>query len=214
MDKSEINNIFSGVKEEEINCLIKSSFTRNFEKGEYIVQSGQEGHSLYIILFGRVKVLMPSRDGRAHKLLTFLESGECFGEIAIVLKSKRTADVIATTTTKVLVLSEQETMNFMAQHTKIMFNMLKYSLNRVYQLSIDSEISTLKAPEKIFYLLKYRFAKTDEKGQEYIPKNAMPSIIEIGEYAGLHRSTAHDNFKKLMEDERLIEKGAVYYLSN
>ena len=61
-----------------------------------IVRSGDPAKSLYFILDGQVDVLVATDDG--HKLrLTTLGRGTAFGEVALVNRKRRTADVVAVT---------------------------------------------------------------------------------------------------------------------
>jgi len=205
--------IFANMQHDEIEELTHSALSRDFRQGEFIIQAGEQGHSLYIILSGKVKVLIPTRDGGAHKLLTFLEHGDCFGEIANVLQTKRSAGVIAVQDTKVLLISEKKALDFMTEHKQMMFNLLKYSLNRVYQLSLDSEISSLKSQEKVYYFLKWRLAQQDQQGRYCIKEDEFPSMQEIADYIGLHRSTVHDNFKLIIAQERITLENNTYFFN-
>jgi len=205
--------IFAGMTQQEIEQLTQSALTRTYKKGEYIIQAGEQGDCFYIILLGKVKVLIPTRDGGAHKLLTFLDSGDCFGEIALVLQTRRSADVVAVKTTKVLVISEQKALDYMSEHKQIMFNLLKYSLNRIYQLSLDSEISSLKSQEKVYYFLKWRLAQQDKEQRYFIPKQEFPSMQEIADYIGLHRSTVHDNIKILLAEQQISLETNCYFFN-
>ena len=207
-------NIFANVKTEEIDKLMKSSLTRNFSKGDIIIHAGDVGKHLYIILMGEVKVLQPSRDGSTQKLLSFLSAGEYFGEIGLIMNSKRTADVIATKTSKILLLSEKNALDFMAKHKEVMFNVLKNSLTRIYELSIDTEISAMSAYDKIYYFLKHRLSRQDENEQEYVVKKDIPSVAKIADYIGLHRSTVHDNLKLLYKNKRLIQEEELVYFTD
>jgi|GEM_PF-1265624 len=205
--------IFQDMTEQEIELLTQSALTRHFKKGDYIIQAGEHGDSLYIILSGKVKVLIPTRDGNAHKLLTFLGSGDCFGEIAIVLQTNRSADVVAVQNTHVIMIPEKKALDFMSEHKQMMFNLLKYSLKRIYQLSLDSEISALKSQEKVYYFLKWRLAQKDKQQRYFIPDNEFPSIQEIADYIGLHRSTVHENVKLLISEEHITLENKTYFFN-
>ncbi len=80
----------------ELEGLRKVGVQRRFSAGTQIVRSGDPADSLFFILDGQVDVLVATDDG--HQLrLTTLGRGTTFGEIALVNRQRRTADVVAAT---------------------------------------------------------------------------------------------------------------------
>ena len=72
----------------------------HFEPGEIIVREGDRGDWLYIIADGEVEVVRRVEDG--HQILGCLGRGECFGEIALISDTPRTATVRSKTGVNVL----------------------------------------------------------------------------------------------------------------
>lgn len=68
-----------------------SSQNVTFSSGQRIFSKGDVGHSMFVILSGQVEI----RSG--DQVLNTLETGEIFGEMALVDKSPRSADAIALT---------------------------------------------------------------------------------------------------------------------
>jgi len=73
----------------DIDFLAKNAFKRGFFPDEHIVQRGEFGDSLYIIMDGEALVVLP--DGRRVEL----HAGKYFGEMGLLGGRRRTADVIA-----------------------------------------------------------------------------------------------------------------------
>jgi small-conductance mechanosensitive channel len=73
----------------DIDFLAKNAFKRGFFPDEHIVQRGEFGDSLYIVMDGEARVVMP--DGRRVEL----KPGKYFGEMGLLGGRRRTADVIA-----------------------------------------------------------------------------------------------------------------------
>lgn len=67
---------------------------RNWGGDEVIVQEGDPGVGMYIIVSGEVKIVQRGDDGSAHELAT-LVGGDFFGEQALLDQSPRTASAIA-----------------------------------------------------------------------------------------------------------------------
>ena len=104
MDEIEIKNvttydqvqkidIFEKFDESEINLLLSNSHTKNYEPNQNIVEQGDEGSSLFIILSGNARVLL-NRDDKDIKL-GLLSPGDTFGEFSLLTGDKRSATVKA-----------------------------------------------------------------------------------------------------------------------
>ena len=89
--------LFAELTLEEILPVAEISSERSYEAGDTIFEEGAEAHHMYLITAGGVEVL---RDGAR---LATLAAGECFGEMAIVDKTTRSATIRAIEATKVVV---------------------------------------------------------------------------------------------------------------
>ncbi len=78
-----------------INIIYSQGQVVEFPNGAEIVRKGQAGDSFYFILSGTIDVLDP--EYKKEPLLANLESGDFFGEMSIINKSKTTATVVART---------------------------------------------------------------------------------------------------------------------
>lgn len=85
--------MFAGLGQEELQTLLQLSDTLSFPAGNRIVQAGEEGHCLYVLLEGAVRVTVESAEREIE--LSQLETGDFFGEIALVDDGPRSAHVTA-----------------------------------------------------------------------------------------------------------------------
>ena len=81
---------------------------KTFKPGEIIFREGDKGDAAYMIIAGRCRAYRTA-DGREETLAT-METGEAFGEMALILFEPRAATVVAIDEVTVLVL-DQATMN-------------------------------------------------------------------------------------------------------
>jgi hypothetical protein len=86
--------------------------------GEAIVKQGEEGDAIYLIEAGRADVQVHRDDGGTVKV-SQLEAGDYFGEIGLLTGGPRTADVVATTPMKLLKLSRDTYMRYLAERAEI-----------------------------------------------------------------------------------------------
>ncbi|MGH2398647.1 MAG: Crp/Fnr family transcriptional regulator [bacterium] len=82
-------NLFAKVDEHEMQALADRTTMREVHRGRVILQPDEPREIVYVIKEGRVKVSRYSQDGR-EQILALLESGDVFGELALV----RTAEPV------------------------------------------------------------------------------------------------------------------------
>lgn len=78
-----------------------------YAPGAVIIRAGERGSCFYVIKSGAVRVMTPT-DGGREQTVASLGPGEYFGEIALLLDVPRTATVITTGPTEVLVLEQHD----------------------------------------------------------------------------------------------------------
>jgi CRP/FNR family transcriptional regulator, cyclic AMP receptor protein len=87
----------------------KSTFeqhVRFFNQEDVIFEENDEGAEMFIIIQGLVEI-RKSTGQSSSKILTTLQKGDMFGEMAIIEKQPRSATAVAVQPTRVLVLNEK-----------------------------------------------------------------------------------------------------------
>ncbi|HEX8978786.1 MAG TPA: YhjD/YihY/BrkB family envelope integrity protein [Parasulfuritortus sp.] len=111
-----------------------AKYGRNYAPGEELIQEGDAGQEAFFLYSGQVE-LFKSFDGQRHRLGE-LGAGELFGEMAYLLKEKRTATVVARTETTALLLPPamlEELMQFSAPLSRRIIASLCQRLQRMNQ---------------------------------------------------------------------------------
>ncbi|NCS64728.1 MAG: cyclic nucleotide-binding protein [Hydrogenophilales bacterium CG03_land_8_20_14_0_80_62_28] len=113
-----------------------AKFGHRFAAGDALIREGDDGQEAFYLYSGQVE-LFKSTTGGPHKLGE-METGELFGEMAYLLKEKRSASVIAKTETVALVLPPtmlEELMRFSAPLSRRIVATLSQRLRRMNQAS-------------------------------------------------------------------------------
>ena len=97
--------LFSGLDDVELEKLSKVSGRKRVERGAFVVRSGENTDSLYVLLAGRAKVTNVDEEGR-EIILAWLGPGEFFGEMGLIDGSPRSANVVAAEACELLFLSK------------------------------------------------------------------------------------------------------------
>ena len=96
--------LFANMSRWQIKKTILLSRIRTYNAGDSIIAFGTTSDEFYVVLDGETEARVPQADSDA-KIVRKMGVGEVFGEIALVSGSRRTADVIALTETRVLVMN-------------------------------------------------------------------------------------------------------------
>jgi CRP/FNR family transcriptional regulator, cyclic AMP receptor protein len=95
--------LFGGLDTESRQAIAGTLRTRRFRKGEVVFHEGDPGDSLFIVVSGALKVVLPSEDGD-EAILATLRRGDFLGELALLDGAPRSASAIALQATEMLTL--------------------------------------------------------------------------------------------------------------
>jgi CRP/FNR family cyclic AMP-dependent transcriptional regulator len=117
--------LFSGLSEKELKQIGKSFSEVSHPAGHKVMGRGTRGVSFMVILDGEVEV--HTGDGRTLPL----RRGDHFGEMAMLDKKGRSADVIAKTPVRLAALSAWGFQPFLADHPDVAYRLLQTLATRL-----------------------------------------------------------------------------------
>ena len=97
--------IFKNFTQTELDYLFQSAKTLVFKKGDVLIQEGDIGHEIYVVLEGKVDVNKKGCLLEETIHLATLEAGSVIGEISVITNNPRSATVTAIEKTTVLMLN-------------------------------------------------------------------------------------------------------------
>jgi CRP/FNR family transcriptional regulator/CRP/FNR family cyclic AMP-dependent transcriptional regulator len=115
--------MFAGIDPAIAGKLEERARRRSFRRGEVIFHKGDPGATLYIILSGQVKIVLPSEGGE-EAVLGVLDEGEFFGELSLIDGRPRSATIMATQSTEALVLHRDEFLAFLEANPRVAIDLL------------------------------------------------------------------------------------------
>ena len=95
---------FKALRPRLVDQVFAAARERRYDPDEFIIRQGQQGDSLFVITDGEARVFLRDRDGTVRTIAT-LTRGSVAGEMSLITQEPATADVIAMTEVRVLVLS-------------------------------------------------------------------------------------------------------------
>lgn len=111
---SPLDEGFGPLPAETLNALAGSSIARHFPKNAVLINEGEQGDSLFIVLSGRLKVYA-SNDAGKEIVIDLHGPGECVGEMSID-GSPRSASVMTTEATTCAIVSRAHFREFLHEH--------------------------------------------------------------------------------------------------
>jgi CRP/FNR family cyclic AMP-dependent transcriptional regulator len=99
--------IFGGVDDELLRALVQLSRTRRVRKGTMLFQQGDEGDALYGVVDGLIRICIAGESGK-ELTLGLMETGDIFGEIALLDGLPRSADAYAAEDSTLLVIDRAQ----------------------------------------------------------------------------------------------------------
>ena len=122
--------LFAMLPEDELAVLTTVVGRKSFARGATIIAAGDVTDSLYVVISGRLKVVIGDKTGR-EIILTMLGPGEYFGEMVPIVDSTRSAGVIALEPGELLVLSKHEFRKCLSDNFEMAMTMLRCSIQRL-----------------------------------------------------------------------------------
>jgi CRP-like cAMP-binding protein/ribonuclease BN (tRNA processing enzyme) len=128
-------SLFASLPTTVQNSIAACAEAVNFKAGDAIIRQGEDPDFLYIIKDGTADVTVLKNGGQSQEKIATLGSGQVFGEIALLIGGKRTANVIALTDMEVLRISKEQFQCIAGSTPMLMFSLGKMANDRKGKLA-------------------------------------------------------------------------------
>lgn len=133
--------LFQNLSGEVLQSISNSFHFKELKNGEVLINQGDEGESLFILVEGLLEVSLQIEGKKKH--LTFLRPGTFLGEMALLTGEKRSADVTSSTESLVGELTKDAIMPLAEKNPEILATMTeivaKRRMKNIELESADSE---------------------------------------------------------------------------
>ena len=117
---------------------------KTFEKGQYIVNEGDLGKELFMIVKGEAEVVAGGR------VVSVVREGGGFGEMSLIDSQPSNADVIASSDVLVLKMESDDFLEILKQREEVALGVIKVltTLVRELRLKLAEKAGNMNATEK------------------------------------------------------------------
>lgn len=172
-----------------------------------ILSQDEPGDAMYVIMTGRVKVVIFGENGR-EVTLSILRPGDSFGEMSLFDGEERSANCIAVEPTTLLSLGREDLLRHLAQHPRTALNLLGEMARRLRRA--DQSIAQLALCDVNQRLIHRLVTLAREEGTE-APDGVLvrrrPTQQELANMIGSCRETISRAFNQLARDGLIIPRG-------
>ena len=132
--------LFASCPEEQLRMLTTVVTRKSAPRSTTIMAGGDPTDSLYIVLSGRLKVMMSDSDGK-EVILSILGPGEFFGEMGLIDDEPRSATVITIEPCELLAINKRDFKKSLAENFEMTMAVMRGLVRRLREA--DRKIGSL-----------------------------------------------------------------------
>lgn len=190
---------FACLAPDDAQHLVDNSELRRYPAGGVVLSEGDTGDVVFIILKGRVKVVLTHAGGK-EIILTILKAGNYFGEMTAFDSMPRSATIIAEDDCKFLVIPHTAIKRQIRQNPQIALDMLCEMSRRVREANEQiNNLAHLDVKGRVAKMLLRLSAESRAKtraGYAVIPR---PAMRDMAAMSGTSRETVSRILNGLMK---------------
>jgi CRP-like cAMP-binding protein len=175
--------LFEGLDDAALNVLARVARAQHVPRQQYVFYQDDPGDVAYVVSAGRVAILLTTDDGR-ELVINELGAGECFGELALLTQSPRSASAVARTNCELIRLPRAEFLSELEHQPKLMRHVLEVTAQRL-RASTEREraLAFLDAPARLARVIVAMDRAASDRGYLTISQD------ELAQYIGAARQT-------------------------
>ena len=182
---------FAPLAEETLRAIAATGVVRHFPKNAVLINEGEQGDSLFILLAGKVKVFASNEAGKEF-IIDFHGPGEYVGEMSLD-GAPRSASVMTVEPTSCAVVSRANFREFILAHPDFALHLIEKLIERVRRTT--ENVKSLALSDVYGRLVRLLHALAQERdGRQIIPEKLTQQ--DIAERVGASR----DMISRLMKD--------------
>jgi CRP-like cAMP-binding protein len=182
-------SLFANNEESELERVSALLVERNCPRDTNIVSRDEPGDAMFIILKGRVKIVILGDNGR-EVILNILKAGDFFGEMALLDDQPRSANVVAAEDSQLLMLKRETFAEHIRKSPATALNMMAELAKRLRRADeLISNLALLDVYARVAHILIDLAKRDGEDVEEGILIRERPTQQDIASMIGTSRET-------------------------
>jgi signal transduction histidine kinase len=130
----ESNRLFAGLDSQELRAVKQAAQERSFAAGEQVFKEGDQGDGVYFVSEGLVQISTVVGESE-RRVLTRIQPGDFFGEMAVVDNQPRSATATAEEDSQLWFVASAEMLDMMRRCPRIAVNLLREFSHRMREFN-------------------------------------------------------------------------------
>jgi CRP/FNR family transcriptional regulator, cyclic AMP receptor protein len=199
--------LFTALSLAAIEDLTQRVVVRRVPAQHTVVSQDEPGDSMYVIMTGRIKVVIFGENGR-EVTLSLLRSGDAFGEMSLFDGESRSANCITLEPTTLLTLSREDLLRHLAAHPRTALNLLGEMARRLRRADESiAQLALCDVNERLIHQLAALATAEGTKAVEGMLVQRRPTQQELANMIGSCRETISRAFNQLAREGLIIPRG-------
>jgi CRP/FNR family cyclic AMP-dependent transcriptional regulator len=132
--------LFATFSPEQLNALVTMIMRRSAPRGSAVMREGDAADCLYVVISGRLKVMVGEADGK-ETILSIIGPGEFFGEMGLIDDNPRSASVVAIEPCELLALTRRDFRKCLVENLGLAMAVMRVLVRRLREA--DRKIGSL-----------------------------------------------------------------------
>ncbi len=132
--------LFSLLRDTQLVLLTQVLLRKPYPKNSTVVAAGDPADALYIVISGRLKVIMSDKEGK-EVILAILNQGDFFGEMGLIDQAPRSATVVAIDSCELLTMTRADFTKCLQKNFDLTMNVILGLVKRLREA--DRKIGSL-----------------------------------------------------------------------
>ncbi|HUH01354.1 MAG TPA: Crp/Fnr family transcriptional regulator [Kofleriaceae bacterium] len=172
-----------------------------------VLSQDEPGDSMFVIMSGRVKVVIFGENGR-EVTLSILRPGDSFGEMSLFDGEERSANCIAIEPTTMLALGREDLLRHLASHPRTALNLLGEMARRLRRADQSiAQLALCDVNERLIHRLVGLAREEGTEAPDGVLVRRRPTQQELANMIGSCRETISRAFNQLARDGLIIPRG-------
>jgi CRP-like cAMP-binding protein len=199
--------LFAALSLGAIEDLTQRVAVRRVPAQHTVVSQDEPGDSMYVIMSGRVKVVIYGENGR-EVTLSMLRAGDGFGEMSLFDGASRSANCVALEPTTLLVLSRDDLLRHLSIHPRTAMNLLGEMARRLRRADESiAQLALCDVNERLVHQLVSLALEEGTRAPQGMRVHRRPTQQELANMIGSCRETISRAFNQLARDGLIITEG-------
>lgn len=204
------NSLLASCEHDELEEILSRARLQNMKKGETLLNQGDDGDLLIILLEGTIRISMATSNGR-EIVLNYADPGEVLGEIALLDGEPRTASATAVTEGKYLRISRSAFETVVHRFPGLGLRLLRQMAGRLRQTNsmIENDRAFTSGPRLARYIQRLMLEPQHERLRLDLSQS------ELGNFAGISRENINRQLSAWADSGIIaLENGRIRVMEN